>query len=261
MADVTEPKWLEQARLHLGVKEHKGTRHNPAVLEFFRAVGHPEIDTDETAWCAAFVGAMLKTAGYPTTPVPVNLAARSYQQYGKPLSEPRIGCIAVFKRGNSSWMGHVGFVVGWDDDSIELLGGNQNNSVNIAKFSRMQLLALRWPVAADAKELEAAGSTEIKLAKQLKRVAVGVGTGAATIKTVTEVGVVEQAKEVTEGLGVGKGLLEGLQAVLTLITSNGLLFVTALAIGGWFLARHIAMKRIERHARGIALSPTYDPNY
>ena len=62
-------------------------------------------------------------------------------------------------------------------------------------------------------------------------------------------------------LGVGKGLLEGLQAVLTLVTSNGLIFVTGLCVVGYFLARHIQMKRIERHARGVALSSTYDPNY
>jgi len=261
MADVTEPKWLSQARLHLGVKEHKGTRSNPAVLEFFRAVGHPEIDNDETAWCAAFAGAMLKTAGYPIPPATVNLAARSYQNYGRKLDEPRIGCIAVFKRGNSSWMGHVGFVVGWDDDHIELLGGNQGNAVSIAKYSRSQLLGFRWPVAVNAKELEAAGSTEMKLAKRIKDATLVVGGGSAVVKTVTETGVVDQAKELTEGLGVGRGLLEGLQAVLTLITSNGLLFVTGLCVIGYFLARHIQMQRIERHARGIALSATYDPGY
>jgi len=257
----TDPKWLSQARLHIGVREHKGTKHNPAVLEFFRVVGHPEIAEDETAWCAAYVGAMLKTAGYPIPPTASNLLARSYTAYGKKIDGPQVGCIAVFQRGNSSWQGHVGFVVGWDDDSIELLGGNQGNAVSIAKFPRTQLLALRWPVAVDAKELEAAGSTEIALAKKIKDAAIVVGGGAAAIKTVQETGIVEQGKQLTDGLGVGKAVLEGLQSVLTLITANGLIFVTAMSIAGYFLARHIMMKRIERHAAGVALSATYDPDY
>jgi len=259
--ETAEPKWLAQARLHVGVKEAKGDKHNPAILEFFRVVGHPEIDNDETAWCAGFVGAMLKTAGFPIPPVAVNLAARSYQHYGKPLDEPRVGCIAVFKRGKSSWQGHVGFVVDWDDTHIRLLGGNQGNAVSIAAFPRTDLLAFRWPVAATAKDLEAAGSTEVKLAKKIKDTTLVVGGGAAVVKTVQETGVIEQAKDLTEGLGIGKGLLEGLQAVLTLVTSNGLVFVTAMSIAGYFLARHIMMKRIERHAAGVALSRTYDPDY
>ena len=33
--------------------------NNPKVLAYFKDAGHPEVSTDETAWCAAFVGAML----------------------------------------------------------------------------------------------------------------------------------------------------------------------------------------------------------
>jgi lysozyme family protein len=49
-------------------------------------------------------------------------------------------------------MGHVGFVVGSQQDKILLLGGNQRNAVTIEAFDTARLLGLRWPHG------EAAGS-------------------------------------------------------------------------------------------------------
>ena len=250
-----EPKWLEHARLHVGTKEFKGTQANPAVLEFFKAVGHDEIDDDATSWCAAFVGAMLKLSGYPLPPKATNLLARSYLKYGKVLDAPRVGCIVVFWRGNpSSWQGHVGFYISEDEKHIYCLGGNQGNAVNITKYTKDRVLGYRWPIAVDAKELEAAGSTEMKTVRKIKETAVVVGTGAATIEAAKETGVVDQMKEITGGLDAGKVLLEGINEVVTLLTSNGLILVAGISLGGYLLARWWAQKRLERHAAGHPLS-------
>lgn len=61
------------------------------------------------------------------------------------LKEPRLGCIATKKRGNSSWQGHVGLVVGASPSSIILLGGNQNDRVSVASFKRSEFTSYRWP--------------------------------------------------------------------------------------------------------------------
>lgn len=102
---------------------------NPKVLAYFRDAGHPQVTNDETAWCAAFVGAMLHRAGMPTSG---SLAARSYLAWGEPVdrADAREGDIVIFSRGSSSWQGHVGFFVRDNGDTITVLGGNQSNAVN-----------------------------------------------------------------------------------------------------------------------------------
>lgn len=255
MADVS-PKWLDHARLHIGTREKAGKGSNPQIMEFFRTVGYPGIEDDsETSWCAAFVGAMLHSCGYPLPPHPSRLLARSYLTYGRKLEAPEPGCIVVFWRGSpNSWQGHVGFYMGEEDDYVLVLGGNQSNAVNISKYKKSQVLGYRWPVAVDPKELEAAGSTEIAMANKVKKAVKVVVPTAVTLEAVNDLGVVESAKQWTEGLGTSKALLEGIQAVLTLITSNALIFVAALGVGVYFFADWMKRKRLQRHAQGAALS-------
>jgi uncharacterized protein (TIGR02594 family) len=141
-----DPAWLRLARAELGVKEIVGPQHNPTVLGYFRAAGFPEIDNDETAWCAGFTNAMLERSGYAGSK---SLAARSFLNWGKPITKPYPGCVAVFSRGDPrSWEGHVGFFVSQDGDKINVLGGNQSNQVSIAPQSKGRLLGYREPVTA-----------------------------------------------------------------------------------------------------------------
>jgi uncharacterized protein (TIGR02594 family) len=94
---------------------------------------------------------MLKWAGYEPSG---SLAARSYEAWGVGLKEPALGTIATKKRGNSSWQGHVGFVVGANPTQIFLLGGNQGDAWSIAAFPRNEFtsvpLAVRCAAAAGA---------------------------------------------------------------------------------------------------------------
>lgn len=115
---------------------------NPKVVAYYRDAGHPTIVDDGVAWCAAFVGAMLKRAGQKGTGL---LTARSYLNWGKPveLADARPGDIVVFTRGNSSWQGHVAFFVKRDGAFISVLGGNQRDSVNISRYPASSLLGVR----------------------------------------------------------------------------------------------------------------------
>lgn len=140
---MEEYPWLEVAQSLAGEKEVLGGVDNPKIVELFRLVGHVEIKDDETAWCAAFVGSCLELSGYKSTR---SLSARSYQKFGRQLSTPERGCIAVFWRGSkSSRLGHVGFVDRVDQDFIYVLGGNQGNSVRISAYPAKQLLAYVMP--------------------------------------------------------------------------------------------------------------------
>lgn len=145
--DVNDPPWLANARQLVGLKEIVGSRHEPKVVEFFAEAGHPEVHDDETAWCAAFANAMLRRAGYAGTG---SLAARSFLTWGDELKIPKLGCIVVFKRGDSEWQGHVAFFLRDLGDRIEILGGNQGNAVSVITKSKDDLLGYRWPVIISA---------------------------------------------------------------------------------------------------------------
>jgi uncharacterized protein (TIGR02594 family) len=144
---MTQPRWLELAWGDLGVAETPGSNHTARVVAYYAQVGHPQIKDDETAWCAAFLGACLEGAGIPSTR---SLMARSYLDWGDPAPGPRWGAVAVLSRTSDPALGHVGFLVGSTATSVVLLGGNQGNAVTVEAFPRARLLGLRWPSSASA---------------------------------------------------------------------------------------------------------------
>lgn len=137
------PIWALTGLAHLGQKEKK-PGDNGDIQLMFALAGHPQIKTDETAWCAAFVGASLERVGIASTK---SLLARSYLQWGTKQDGPKIGSIAIFPRGNSDWQGHVGFVADIDiaKRRVLILGGNQSNSVSLQWFNADAALDYRWP--------------------------------------------------------------------------------------------------------------------
>jgi len=139
---MSEPKWLELAKGQLGTKEVAGKKDNPVIMAYYADAGFPGIDHDEVPWCAAFVGSMLKRAGYKPSG---SLAARSYEKYGTRLPGPKEGCIAVFPRGKNSWEGHVGIVASVGERTVKLLGGNQANQVSLASYPIDRAVAWVWP--------------------------------------------------------------------------------------------------------------------
>lgn len=141
-AEPDQPGWLTLAAAEIGVKEGAGSANNPRVVRLFADAGFAGIKTDSTAWCSAFCGAMLQRSGHKGSG---SLAARSYEAWGVGLKEPVLGCIATKKRGNSTWQGHVFFVVGANKDTVFGLGGNQSDAVTVAAFKRSEVTAFRWP--------------------------------------------------------------------------------------------------------------------
>jgi uncharacterized protein (TIGR02594 family) len=139
---MTQPRWLALAWGDLGVAETPGADHTRRVVRYYADVGHAQIEDDETAWCAAFLGACLERAGIASTR---SLMARSYLSWGEPLHEFRPGAVAVLSRTADPALGHAGFLIGETAGSIILLGGNQSDAVTVEAFPRSRLLGLRWP--------------------------------------------------------------------------------------------------------------------
>ena len=137
---MSNPPWLTWAFTQMGVRETKGAQHTAMILEWWRAIKRGGIKDDETPWCAAFVGAAFEQGGIQSSRFE---SARSYEAWGDPLEGPAHGCVVVFRRDGG---GHVGFVVGQDHEGrLLVLGGNQQDEVNVRAFDRARATAYRWP--------------------------------------------------------------------------------------------------------------------
>lgn len=133
-------KWLKEARNHIGLREIKGGKHAPEIVQFWKDIKRGGIKDDETPWCAAFVGAMLERSGIKSSRFE---SAKSYLNWGVQLSDPVVGCVVVFTRQGG---GHVGFCVGQDSaGNLLILGGNQGDAVNVKAFPRSRVTGYRWP--------------------------------------------------------------------------------------------------------------------
>lgn len=124
-------------------KEYPGRPTNPNILKAFACVdglGKPEdLDDSTTSWCSVLMNYMIQSVGGKGTRL---ATARSWLDWGKPC-EPKQGCIVVFKRGDSSWQGHVAFYVKTVGDFVYCLGGNQSNDFNISKYRKDAVLGYR----------------------------------------------------------------------------------------------------------------------
>lgn len=137
------PAWLNRAISQLGTKEIPGRKHNPQIVEYHKTTEGAETQ-DEVSWCSSFVNWCFDKESIQGTN---SKLARSWIRWGQsiPIAIPALGCVAVFRRGNSSWQGHVGFYLRHDKLNVYILGGNQSNKVSVIAYPKNKLLGYRWP--------------------------------------------------------------------------------------------------------------------
>jgi uncharacterized protein (TIGR02594 family) len=121
------------------------------VLEYFKSTDHP---TDQVeAWCGAFAAHCLAKAGLENTIIKGAALAANWKFWGNtaiPLGAEKIpeGAIMVLAPApGSDSSGHVGFYtrhLPGDGNLIEVLGGNQSDTVRLSKFSASKVVAIRW---------------------------------------------------------------------------------------------------------------------
>lgn len=135
-------KHLEVAFSQYGIREIPGKEDNPEVLKYFSILGFDaERLKDETAWCSAYVNWVCIKSNLPYTG---KLNARSWLNVGEKVDEPRLGDIVVLWRESpESWKGHVGIYINETNRYLYVLGGNQNNQVNIRAYPKSRLLQYR----------------------------------------------------------------------------------------------------------------------
>lgn len=133
----------EIAQAYLGMNENNAEQVK-VLSSFISRNAGLNINPATTAWCAAFVDAVLGAGGSKGTG---KLNARSYLAWGVPVDTPAIGDVVVLQRGSggeNDWRGHVGFYMGTNaDGTIRVLGGNQGDSVSEDDFKAEKVLGFR----------------------------------------------------------------------------------------------------------------------
>lgn len=140
IADNGRDQLIQTAQRFTGFSENNPAQRGD-LQDFFRQNGI-NVDPKMTAWCAAFVNAVLATNGLPGTG---KLNARSFLGFGQDVtSNPEQGDIVVLKRGKNPAEGHVGFFQGFDErGNVRVLGGNQGDRVSTQTFDRKDVLGIR----------------------------------------------------------------------------------------------------------------------
>jgi uncharacterized protein (TIGR02594 family) len=93
------------------------------------------------AWCARFMNMVLERSGRRGTG---SNMARSFANYGRRVSGPQVGAIAVMSRGRGG--GHVGIVSGIDKSGNPIIiSGNHNRRVGEAAYPRGRIYAYVMP--------------------------------------------------------------------------------------------------------------------
>ena len=102
-----------------------------------------DIRKDSNAWCAAFVGHVLTNLGFdvPGGSKYNALRAAKYAKLGKgvALDEAKAGDLVIIQNPRTSGY-HVGFFVDSTSAGIAILGGNQNDEVNITRYPSGRLI-------------------------------------------------------------------------------------------------------------------------
>lgn len=151
MTSFTAAQAFDLAQRFSGIEEVGGKVDNPQIMAMLKLdVDWPE--ADEVPWCSAFTNYICWLCRLPRSK---SLRARSWLQVGQAirLDDAGLGDIIVLQRGRGEQPGpeviqapgHVGFYAGLgeNDQLIEVLGGNQSNTVKVSRYPTSRLLGVR----------------------------------------------------------------------------------------------------------------------
>jgi uncharacterized protein (TIGR02594 family) len=141
---------LETAIKEIGVKEDtRAGKNNPRIelYHLYANLSNTNKQPDSVFWCASFICWVLENCGLKSTN---SMSARRFERFGIDSStNPLPGDIWVKHRnGKSSGQGHVGILLKFTKDFVWVLGGNQNDEVNVTMYSRSNETAIRRAVQA-----------------------------------------------------------------------------------------------------------------
>ena len=138
------------AQRFVGIKEVGGSVDNPQIMAMLK-LDNDWPEADEVPWCSAFANYVAWLLRLPRSK---SLRARSWLQVGRGIlldnAAPGYD-VVILKRGKGEQPGpevinapgHVGFYAGRFGDFVEVLGGNQSDTVKISRYPVKNILGVR----------------------------------------------------------------------------------------------------------------------
>jgi uncharacterized protein (TIGR02594 family) len=141
---------FDLAQRYVGIREFAGEKDHP-LIRWWHSLCTIGEQPDEVPWCSSFANGMAWELRLPRSK---SALARSWLEVGQrvALEQAEVGFdVVILKRGqgnqpgpeNTTAPGHVGFYAGHDDTFVELLGGNQGDSVSVARYPVSRILGIR----------------------------------------------------------------------------------------------------------------------
>lgn len=137
----TLPKLVTQALREYGTIETPGRANNTKIMGWANETDLKNVYTaDSVPWCGLFMAVVAKRANYSAPKNP--LWALNWAKFGTEAGQPSLGDILTFTRDGG---GHVGLYIAEDRTTYHVLGGNQQDSVNITRIDKKRLYRARRP--------------------------------------------------------------------------------------------------------------------
>lgn len=138
LSPLTPYEWACEERKK-AIQELQGkTQNNPRIV-WYHAFTTLKATDDETPWCSAFMCAAAESCGYKSTR---SAAAKSWLKYGEE-GTGEVGDIVIFSRQGGNHVAFISSQYRKGDQFVEVLGGNQSNSLRVSKYPADRLLAIR----------------------------------------------------------------------------------------------------------------------
>lgn len=137
------PRLIKEMRKLYGTVETVGKGNNPLILDWAKQIGLGNVyKADSIAWCGLTVAYAAAQAGWDYSPRGNALYARNWLAWGNdvPKGKEMLGDVLVFARQGG---GHVAVYVGEDENYFHVIGGNQDDQVNIKRKPKAALLGTR----------------------------------------------------------------------------------------------------------------------
>jgi uncharacterized protein (TIGR02594 family) len=138
------PEWYTLASNEIGTRE-TGNNSGPAIARYWQLA---QCGADHDPWCAIFVNALFALCKQRSVAGTKSASSQSFRNNNNfmKLAGPALGAVVVFWRGSpDSGLGHVGFYRGESAESVYVLGGNEDNMVQIEPITKKQLRGYWWP--------------------------------------------------------------------------------------------------------------------
>jgi len=138
------PLWLQTAIVEY-TRQNQAKTYNNRILQYISTINENPINVisqPNVSWSSHFVNWIMQKANIIGIK---DEKPSSWLKWGKPLTEPKPGAIAIFKLGLTYKYEIVGFFLLTTKNYDIILAGDVLSNIGVVAFEKTNLLGYRWP--------------------------------------------------------------------------------------------------------------------